>query len=84
MFRLNPTYLPYLYGVKVSTRERRVFRLSGERNSPRRWRLYTFMLEHMDDSQRFVTTYRLSEGILNGLVEGAITLPKAEPVLQVS
>jgi condensin-2 complex subunit D3 len=68
----------------VTERERRVFRLSGDRNRKRRWRLYSFMLEHMDDEQRFRTTYYLANEILNGIVEGNLTLPEANAVLQVS
>ena len=68
---------------EVTERERRVFRLCGERNRKRRWRLYAFMLEHMDDEQRFRTTYYLANEVLNGLVEGTLSLPSANAVLQV-
>ena len=67
----------------VSAKEKRMFNLSGEKNIDKRRALYRFMLENMNDEQRFQTTYRLCQDILGGVVEGAVSLsPASMPLLQ--
>ena len=58
----------------VSNRERLLFSLKGRENKNERMKLYKFMLEHMNDEQRFQTTYKLCQDILNGCVEGSVKL----------
>merc|ERR1712142_1080569 len=65
----------------VSEKERRMFNLSGERNTEKRRSLYKFMLENMNDEQRFQTTYRLCQDILGGVVEGTVSLSSASMLL---
>ena len=62
----------------TSDREKRLFSLKGPDNKPERWKLYKFMLENMNDEQRFQTTYRLCQDVLNGVVEGQVRLGPAE------
>merc|ERR1719495_2664272 len=47
-------------------------------------KLYKFMLEHMSDEDRFQTTHKLCQDILNGCVEGSVDLkaPNAHELLQ--
>jgi len=42
----------------ISDRERELFSLRGAENKAKRMKLYRFMLEHMSDEDRFLTTYR--------------------------
>ena len=67
----------------VSAKEKKMFNLSGDKNVDKRRALYRFMLENMNDEQRFQTTYRLCQDILGGVVEGAVSLsPASMPLLQ--
>ena len=67
----------------MSEKERQMFDLSGEQKTDKRRSLYRVMLEHMDDEQRFKTTYKLSQDVLNGVVEGDIKIsPSSVPLLQ--
>ena len=67
----------------VSDKEKVLFDLSGERKTEKRRTLYKFMLENMNDEQRFQTTYRLCQDVLGGVVEDSIKLtPASLPVLK--
>ena len=58
----------------VSEREKQLFSMKGPRFKAERFHLYKFMLENMSDEHRFQTTYRLCQDVLNGIVEGGVTL----------
>ncbi len=60
----------------VSDREKELFSLKGPEHRAERAKLYKFMLEHMTDEDRFQTTYRLCQDILNGAVEGQVKIDK--------
>lgn len=66
----HPKYNKFI----ISEREKKLFSLKGEQNRASRMKLYRFMLEHMEDTDRFETTHRLCRDILNGTVEGVIAL----------
>ena len=67
----------------VSDKEKILFDLSGERKTEKRRTLFKFMLENMNDEQRFQTTYRLCQDVLGGVVEDNIKLtPASLPVLK--
>ena len=67
----------------VSDKEKILFDLSGERKTEKRRSLYKFMLENMNDEQRFQTTYRLCQDVLGGVVEDSIKItPESLPVLK--
>jgi TolA-binding protein len=58
----------------VTEKEKKMFNMSGSANQPARRELYCFMLTNMNDEERFQTTYRLSQDILGGVVEGTVSL----------
>ena len=67
----------------VTDKEKILFDLSGERKTEKRRSLYKFMLENMNDEQRFQTTYRLCQDVLGGVVEDNIKItPESLPVLK--
>ncbi|XP_052706272.1 condensin-2 complex subunit D3-like isoform X1 [Crassostrea angulata] len=55
-------------------REKRMFSLSGTAKESHRLKLYSFMLEHMTDEQRFQITAKICTEILGGVVDNVITL----------
>jgi len=61
----------------MTDREKELFTLKGAERKGERMRLYRFMLEHMSDEDRFQTTYKLCQEILNGAVEGHVELGEA-------
>ena len=67
----------------VSDKEKVLFDLSGDRRIENRRFLYKFMLENMNDEQRFQTTYRLCQDVLGGVVEDNIKItPASVPLLK--
>eukprot|EP00092_Neocalanus_flemingeri_P019653 GFUD01021285.1.p1 GENE.GFUD01021285.1~~GFUD01021285.1.p1 ORF type:complete len:1759 (-),score=675.16 GFUD01021285.1:47-5323(-) len=67
----------------VTAKEKKMFNMSGEKHETGRRELYRFMLENMNDEQRFQTTYRLCQDILGGVVEGTVSLsPASMPLLR--
>lgn len=69
----------------ISEREKQLFSLKGLNHKADRAKLYKFMLENMNDEERFHTTYRLCQDVLNGAVEGHVSLDdKSYGLLQVS
>ena len=67
----------------VSDKEKVLFDLSGERKLKSRRELYKFMLENMNDEQKFQITYKLCQDVLGGVVEDSIKLtPASYPLLK--
>ena len=58
----------------TSDQEKQIFSLSGDKCQEDRHELYKFMLDNMDDEQRFTTIYKLCQDVLGGVVDGAIRL----------
>ncbi|XP_065566628.1 condensin-2 complex subunit D3-L-like [Artemia franciscana] len=67
-----------------SEEEKRLFCISGDLKSNLRFRIYTFMLDHLTDSERLIILYRICMDILKPFYEGIMTIPnqKTEAVLQ--
>ncbi|XP_055997299.1 condensin-2 complex subunit D3-like isoform X2 [Ostrea edulis] len=55
-------------------REKKIFSLRGSAKERDRLKLYTFMLEHMTDEQRFQMTAKICTEILGGVVDNVIPL----------
>ncbi|KAJ8050994.1 Condensin-2 complex subunit D3 [Holothuria leucospilota] len=55
-------------------RERALFSLKGEVHSAQRMKLYTFMLQHMEDEHRFHLTAKLCQDILGIFVDNVLPL----------
>ena len=70
--------------MPVSDKEKELFSLKGKDNQETRMTLYKFMLDHMNDENRFQITYNICKDILNGVVEGGVKLsnPSALELLQ--
>lgn len=66
----HQTYNKFL----ISDREKQLFSMRGSENRSERAKLYKFMLENMNDEDRFQTTYRLCQDVLNGVVEGQVRI----------
>lgn len=45
-------------------REKQLFSLKGKENKEKRMRIYTFLLDHFTDEQRFTITTKISHNIL--------------------
>ena len=58
----------------ISDKEKELFSLKGKDHQEDRMKLYKFMMDHMNDENRFQTTYKLCQEILNGVVEGSVDL----------
>ncbi|XP_066982658.1 uncharacterized protein [Macrobrachium rosenbergii] len=66
-----------------SSKEKELFSLAGKEHMEDRMMIYKFMLDHMQDEQRFTTTHRLIQDVLGGLVDGRIKLsPGSLPMLE--
>ena len=82
-FQNHQSYNKYV----VTEKERRLFSLKGSdpANRAARMKFYKFMLEHMTDEHRILSTNRLCSDILNACVEGTIKLkdPGAFDLLKV-
>ncbi|XP_064083333.1 LOW QUALITY PROTEIN: condensin-2 complex subunit D3-L-like [Macrobrachium nipponense] len=66
-----------------SSKEKELFSLAGKEHMEERMMIYKFMLDHMQDDQRFTTTHRLIQDVLGGLVDGRIKLsPGSLPMLE--
>ena len=59
---------------KIDEREKKLFSLCGAGKSESRARLYKFMLENMNDEDRFKTTYNICNDVLKGVAEGNVRL----------
>ncbi|NWS33478.1 CNDD3 protein, partial [Polioptila caerulea] len=57
-----------------SQRAKRLFSLKGEDNKEKRMRIYTFLLDHFTDEQRFNITTKISHSILACFVDGVLPL----------
>ncbi|KAK3873393.1 hypothetical protein Pcinc_021594 [Petrolisthes cinctipes] len=66
-----------------SVQEKKLFSLAGKEHWEERHTIYHFMLDHMPDDQRFLTTQRLCQDVLGGVVDGRIKLtPSSLPMLE--
>ncbi|XP_068212187.1 condensin-2 complex subunit D3-L [Palaemon carinicauda] len=66
-----------------SSEEKELFSLAGKEHMEDRMMIYRFMLDHMQDDQRFTTTHRLIQDVLGALVDGRIKLsPGSQPMLE--
>ncbi|XP_053943120.1 condensin-2 complex subunit D3 isoform X2 [Cuculus canorus] len=57
-----------------SVRSKNLFSLKGKDNKEKRMRIYTFLLEHFTDEQRFNITTKISHSILACFVDNALPL----------
>ncbi|CAH1786833.1 unnamed protein product, partial [Owenia fusiformis] len=55
-------------------REKKMFSLKGPENCKKRMMIYKFMLEHMNDEQKFNLTGKICQDILGGVVDGVLAL----------
>ncbi|BFZ04274.1 hypothetical protein BsWGS_07314 [Bradybaena similaris] len=62
---------------KQTEGEKQKFSLAGKENMSRRMQLYSFMLEHMTDEQRFKTTDKINKEILAAVADRIIPLDTA-------
>lgn len=53
------------------------FHTPGPTNSQKRFQIYLFMLQNMDDEARFQLTFRLTRDVLHGVVEDVMSLKNA-------
>ena len=58
----------------VTESEKKLFSIAGQEHREERIKLYKFMLESMTDEERFQTTYRLCQDVLNSVAEGNLKL----------
>lgn len=49
----------------------------GPQNARRRFQIYQFMLQNLDDEARFQLTFRLTRDVLNGVVEDVMPIKNA-------
>ncbi|XP_012275104.1 condensin-2 complex subunit D3 [Orussus abietinus] len=59
---------------RITDRERHVLTLSGQKNQTKRWKIYDFMLEHLDPEQKFNLIAKLSYEILGGTLTSVINV----------
>uniref|UniRef100_A0A6J0TKZ6 Condensin-2 complex subunit D3 n=1 Tax=Pogona vitticeps TaxID=103695 RepID=A0A6J0TKZ6_9SAUR len=65
-----------------SEREKSRFSLKGQANKGKRMQIYTFLLEHFTDEQRFNITSKISMSVLACFVDGVLPLdPEASELL---
>ncbi|KAG8434741.1 hypothetical protein GDO86_012914 [Hymenochirus boettgeri] len=57
-----------------TNRERALFSLKGKDNKEKRMKIYTFLLEHFTDEQRFNLTIKISQNVLACFVDGMLPI----------
>lgn len=72
-YKGHPTYNKFA----LTDRERKLFSIAGPQNAERRFQIYQFMLQNMDDEARFQLFFRLTRDVLHGVVEDVMSLKKA-------
>ncbi|XP_057375119.1 condensin-2 complex subunit D3-L-like [Daphnia carinata] len=72
-YKGHPTYNKFA----LTERERKLFSIAGQQNAERRFQIYQFMLQNIDDEARFQLTFRLTRDVLHGVVEDVMSLKKA-------
>ncbi|KAI9554187.1 hypothetical protein GHT06_019459 [Daphnia sinensis] len=79
-YKGHPTYNKFA----LTERERKLFSIAGQQNAERRFQIYQFMLQNIDDEARFQLTFRLTRDVLHGVVEDVMSLkkPSTEAVLK--
>ncbi|KAK6973017.1 Condensin-2 complex subunit D3 [Biomphalaria glabrata] len=75
IFHFNSYHNHPVYNkFKQTEGEKKKFSLAGASNFKKRMQLYTFMLEHMTDEQRFKITAKTNKEILSAVVDKVIPL----------
>uniref|UniRef100_A0A0B7B2K0 Condensin complex subunit 1 C-terminal domain-containing protein n=1 Tax=Arion vulgaris TaxID=1028688 RepID=A0A0B7B2K0_9EUPU len=75
IFHFNNYQVHTVYNkFKQTEREKQKFSLAGRENVRRRLYLYSFMLEHMTDEQRFKITDKINKEILSAVADQMIPL----------
>ncbi|XP_012944788.1 condensin-2 complex subunit D3 [Aplysia californica] len=73
IFHFNSYHSHQVYNkFKQTDREKQKFTLAGKLNTGRRLKLYSFMLEHMTDEQRFKITDKINKEILSTTVDNIL------------